>query len=117
MPLFSDKDCPFCGRSLHTDDEIEGECLNCGKSWVKMEEERPEPVSEDYLKIPVPEDLDIEAAETLIKKNLMGSMDNAEEMMEQDDNDFSSIFISNRISEMSYMLENLEKVEERPGSE
>lgn len=65
-------------------------------------------MSKKYIKIPIPESLDASAAETLIRKNLLGSMDNAEEMMEDEDRDYSKIYISNRLTEMSEMLENME---------
>jgi hypothetical protein len=65
-----------------------------------------------YIKIPVPDSLDPDSAKTLVMKNLLSSMHNAEEMMSQDDIDYSKIFISNRLTEMSFMLENLEIVEE-----
>lgn len=36
MPL-TDDECPECGRTLHSDDKLEGKCLNCGKPVRDME--------------------------------------------------------------------------------
>lgn len=35
MPL-TDEECRHCGRTIHTDDQIEGKCLGCG---IPLEEE------------------------------------------------------------------------------